>query len=309
MGGVSPEKEVSLASGQRVREALRQLGYVADTVVYEGDIAATIKALRGRELVFIALHGGEGEDGTVQAALDDAGLRYTGSSSAASRLAMDKHHSKERMLAAGLPTPPWVRLQLAGGPIRPGGPHEEALAEFLEPRSYPVVVKPNGQGSTVGLTIVDHYDQLPDALSLAREFDSQVLVEAYIPGQELTVTVLDQRPLPVVEIVPRHATFDYECKYTEGMSTYTVPADLPLELTVAVQDAARRLYDDLGCRHYARIDQRLDPEYRFYCLELNTLPGLTSHSLTPMAAEAAGIPFQALIDRIVRLALADPVPA
>lgn len=309
MGGVSSEKEVSLASGQRVLEALRQLGYAAGIVVYEGDIAATVKALQGRDLVFIALHGGEGEDGTVQAALDDAGLRYSGSSSGASRLAMDKHHSKERMLAAALPTPAWVRLQLAEGPIRPGGPHEEALANFLDQRSYPLVVKPNGQGSTVGLSVVEQYDQLPDALSLAREFDSQVLVEAYIPGRELTVTVLDQRPLPVVEIVPRHPTFDYECKYTEGMSTYTVPAELPLELTVAVQEAAQRLYEDLGCRHYARIDLRLDPEYRFYCLELNTLPGLTAHSLTPMAAEAAGIPFPALIDRITGLALADPVPA
>ena len=307
MGGVNSEKEISFHSGQRMVEAVQSLGHDATVVVYEGDLPGTVSALRDHDLVLLALHGGDGEDGTVQTALDEAGLRYTGSPPAASRLAMDKHRAKERMLALGVPTAPWVRLE--PGDMGPGGRPDPALAAFLAAHPYPVVVKPNSEGSTVGLTIAGHPDDLPTALSLAGEFDDQVLVEAYVPGRELTVTVLHQRPLPIVEITPLHQAYDYECKYTEGMSSYSVPADLPLALTVAVQGAAQRLYEGLGCRHYARVDFRLDPRGRFYCLELNTLPGMTSRSLTPMAAKAAGMSFEALIGRIAQLAMADSVPA
>ncbi|MCH7498317.1 MAG: D-alanine--D-alanine ligase [Candidatus Marinimicrobia bacterium] len=309
LGGVNSEREVSLVSGRRILDALQSLGYNARPVVYEGHLAATVERLRAFELVFIALHGGEGEDGTLQSALDEAGLRYTGSPSAASRLAMDKHSAKQRMLAAGIPTAPWVRLDSGNGPNVLGAAQAGALTNFLSQQGYPVVVKPNGEGSTVGLTIVDDEAGLAPALSLAHEFDQQVLVEAYIPGRELTVTILDQRPLPIVEIEPEHQLYDYDCKYTAGMSAYTVPAQLPLKLAVAIQGAAQRLYAELDCRHYARVDLRLDPKDRFYCLELNTLPGMTDHSLTPMAAAAAGMDFEALLDRIAQLALAESVPA
>jgi len=305
LGGTNSEREVSMESGRRVLEALHTLGYEAAPVVYEGELAGTVEVLQGFDLVFNALHGGDGEDGTVQAALDKAGISYTGSRHQASRLAMDKHTSKELMMAAGIPTAPWVSLTLAEGPSFPRSDSYPELIKFLEEYSYPVVVKPNHEGSTVGLSIVEVPTDLDEALLLAREFGPQVLVESYIPGRELTATILRERPLPIVEIIPRHRSYDYECKYTDGISTYIVPADLPLDITVAVQDTARRLYENLGCRHYARVDFRLNPDGQFFCLELNTLPGMTSHSLVPMAAKAVGISFIELIDRIVKLALTD----
>ncbi|MFB0515610.1 MAG: D-alanine--D-alanine ligase [Candidatus Neomarinimicrobiota bacterium] len=305
LGGINSEREISLETGRRVMEALHRLGYEAAPVVYEGNLGDMVAALRGYDLVFNALHGGDGEDGTVQTALDKAGIAYTGSRPRASRLAMDKHASKQRMVAIGIPTTPWVSLMLADGPASSYNSTHPELRTFLEEHPYPVVVKPNHEGSTVGLSIVETRIDLEEALLLAREFGSQVLVESYVPGRELTVAILDQRPLPIVEIVPRHRSYDYECKYTDGMSAYFVPADLPLDVTVAIQEEARRLYEDLGCRHYARADFRFNPEGRFFCLELNTLPGMTSHSLVPMAARAAGISFDKLIDSIIRLALSD----
>ncbi len=305
LGGTNSECEISLESGRRVLDALHTLDYEAVPVVYEGELAATVVVLQGYDLVFNALHGGDGEDGTVQTAFDRAGIRYTGSRPRASRLAMDKHTSKQRMVTAGIPTVPWVSLTLAGGSSFPRGDSYPALMAFLEEHPFPVVVKPNHEGSTVGLSIVEASTDLDEALLLAGEFGPQVLVETYIPGRELTVSILNQRPLPIVEIVPRHRSYDYECKYSDGMSAYFVPADLPLDLTAAVQDAARRLYEDLGCRHYARVDFRLNPNGNFFCLELNTLPGMTAHSLVPMAAKVVGISFTELIDRIVKLALPD----
>ena len=292
-----------MESDRRVLEALHTLGYESAPVVYEGELADTVGAIRSFDLVFNALHGGDGEDGTVQAALEKAGISYTGSRHQASRLAMDKHTSKEWMVAAGIPTAPWVSLTLDDDASIPHGANYPALATFLEEHQYPVVVKPNHEGSTVGLSIVEAPTDLDEALLLAREFGPRVLVETYIPGRELTAAILKQRPLPVVEIIPRHQSYDYECKYTDGMSTYVVPADLPLDITAAIQDAARRLYEELGCRHYARVDFRLNPDGQFFCLELNTLPGMTSHSLVPMAAKAVGISFTELIDRIVNLVL------
>jgi len=305
LGGINSEREISIESGRRVLDALHALGYKAAPIVYEGELEATIDALLNCDLVFNALHGGDGEDGTVQAAFDEAGIHYTGSRPQASRLAMDKHASKKRMVAAGIPTAPWVSLILAERSTFPHVDDYPALVKFLEEYAFPVVVKPNHEGSTVGLSIVEDGTDLGEALLLAREFGPQVLVENYVPGRELTAAILNERPLPVVEIVPRHRSYDYECKYTDGMSTYVVPAHLPLDITVAIQEAARRLYENLGCRHYARVDFRLNPEGEFFCLELNTLPGMTSHSLVPMAAGAAGLGFEELIDQIVKLAIED----
>ena len=303
MGGTNSESAVSLESGKRVLEALDGLGYRAVPLVYEGDLAATTQALKGHDLVFNALHGGDGEDGTVQAALEAAQVPFTGSGSQASRLAMDKHGAKERMVAAGIATPPWVSLMLPDTPVGARSGQFPELAAFCEERPYPLVVKPNHEGSTVGVSIVQNSGQLEAALSTVGAFGSQVLVEAYVPGRELTVTILDDRPLPIVEIVPKHAYYDYESKYTDGMSEYFVPARLPQPTTSAIQEAALRLYEILGCRHYSRVDFRLNPAGEFFCLELNTLPGLTAHSLTPMAADAVGLDFNGLIDQIIKLAL------
>ncbi|UCD37727.1 MAG: D-alanine--D-alanine ligase [Fidelibacterota bacterium] len=307
LGGINSEREVSMQSGRRVMDTLSGLGYGTVPVVYEGDILALVEILRDYDLVFNMLHGGEGEDGTIQTALDQAGISYTGSQSRASRLAMDKHASKEVMVSANIPTATWVRLELEEEREFLKYQDYQPLSDFLTEHSFPVVVKPNGEGSTVGLTIVENASELGEALLVAREFGSQVLVEAYIPGREITVTILNGRPLPIVEIVPKHKSYDYECKYTDGMSAYHVPAELPLDITVAIQDAARRLYEALGCRHYSRVDFRLRSDGEFFCLELNTLPGMTSHSLTPMAAKAVGIGFDALIELIVKLALQDVV--
>jgi D-alanine-D-alanine ligase len=306
LGGVNSEREVSFETGQKVLEALLRLGYAATPVVYEGDLDDTIQIVKGFDLIFNALHGGEGEDGTVQAALEKAGIRYTGSTSRASGLAMDKQVSKEVMMAIDVPTPPWLMIEVPSSDRPVHVSRWPKLTEFLSENTYPVVVKPNHEGSTVGVSIVHSSEELDQALLVAREFGSQVLVERYIPGRELTVSILDQRPLPVVEIVPKHGIYDYECKYHNGMSAYHVPAELPMDITVALQEAARRLYLALECRHYARVDFRLDRDRNFFCLELNTLPGMTSHSLVPMAAQAAGISFDELIDRIVRLAMDSP---
>ncbi len=303
MGGVNSESQVSMASGERIMAALAALGYRVVPLVHEGDLATTIPALAGFDLVFIALHGGEGEDGTVQAALEKAGLPFTGSRSAPSRLAMDKHLSKRHMFQAGIATPAWVKLDLSPSARRPHWKGFPALAAFLKEHGPPVVVKPNREGSTVGLSVVEALGDLDQALMLAGEFGRRVLVEAYIPGRELTASVLEDVPLPIVEIVPKGGLFDYESKYSDGRSAYFVPADLPLKTAVAIQDAAVRLYGSLGCRHYARVDFRLNPQGEFFCLELNTLPGMTSHSLTPMAAAAVEIDFDGLIERIVQAAL------
>jgi D-alanine-D-alanine ligase len=303
LGGVNSERDVSMESGQRVIKVLEGHGYESVPVVYEGDLAGTVEVLRSYDLVFNALHGGEGEDGTVQAALDQAGLRYTGSRSRASSLSMDKDASKKIMSATGVPTAPWACLDIEGSSALVRSEDHPELLAFLEDHPYPVVIKPNQEGSTVGLSIVEDPTALDEALALASEFGSKIIAEVYIPGRELTVTVLNERPLPVVEIIPKHKSYDYECKYSDGMSTYHVPAELPLDITSAIQGAAGKLYQELGCRHYARIDFRLNDEGHFFCLELNTLPGMTTHSLTPMAAQAVGIGFAELISIIVNLAI------
>lgn len=303
MGGVNSENQVSLESGELIMAALGALGYRVIPLVYEGDLATTIPGLAGCDLVFIALHGGDGEDGTVQAALEKAGLPFTGSRSASSRLAMDKQLSKQYMVRAGITTPAWVKLDLDISARRQHWKEFPALTAFLEEHGLPLVIKPNHEGSTVGLTIVETPGELDQALMLAGEFGRRVLAETYIPGRELTATVLEDVPLPIVEIVPEGGLYDYESKYSDGRSAYFVPADLPLKTAVAIQDAAVKLYCGLGCRHYARVDFRLNPQGEFFCLELNTLPGMTSHSLTPMAAAAVGIDFNGLIERIVQAAL------
>jgi D-alanine-D-alanine ligase len=305
LGGVNSEREVSVESGLRIAEALVSLGKDVTPVFYEGDTSSLISSLNGYDLVFNALHGGDGEDGTLQQVFEDKGIKYTGSGPHASLLAMDKHLSKELMLEIEVPTPSWARVQLEKGSDLPHpGDHPE-LSAFLADHSFPLVVKPNSEGSTVGLTVVYMLEDIAGALLIAREFGSSVIIEEYIPGRELTAAILDQEPLPLVEIVPKHQTYDYECKYSDGMSDYFVPAELSAGTTAKIQEAALRVYQHLGCRHYARIDFRLNPEGAFFCLECNTLPGMTTHSLVPMAANAVGLTFNQLVEKIMILAIQD----
>lgn len=327
MGGTSSERDVSIASGLRIASALRSRGHevtALDTALGVIDPAqeaamqragvkaappalesleelsraslspalGTLPAIRGADVVFLALHGGQGEDGTIQALFDLCGVRYTGSGPLASALAMDKDLSKTIMRAAGVQTPDWLMA-----------PADPAVVE--RQLGLPVIVKPSKQGSTVGLTLVRERAGIADAIAEAFRYDDEVMLERFVPGRELTVGILGDEALPVGEILPRHEIYDYECKYTPGMAVEEFPARLTPQETAAVQEQARRAFRALKLRGYARIDFRMDASGGFFCLEANTLPGMTELSLIPQAAAAAGMTFPELCERIVQLALTD----
>ena len=336
MGGTSAERDVSLASGVRVAEALRSRGHdvlsvdtahgmlsagdeqkllsgeivktippdVQSLVQLNAQLPATLRSLPKTEVVFLALHGGQGEDGTLQALLDLTSVPYTGSGHLASALAMDKDLSKHLFRAAGVPTADWRMTSGWPAGTENGEPEIAAFVGDVEQNlGLPVVVKPSKQGSTVGLTVVKEIDQLVPAIEEARKYDDEVMVEQFIPGRELTVGIIGDEALPVGEIIPVHEIYDYECKYTAGMAREVFPADLTAEETRTVQELAQRAFRALKLRGYARIDFRMAPDGVFYCLEANTLPGMTALSLIPQAAAAAGISFPELFERIVQLAL------
>jgi D-alanine-D-alanine ligase len=252
--------------------------------------------LHRAELVFLALHGGAGEDGTIQALLDLAGITYTGSGMLASAMAMDKAVSKRVFEHAGIPTPAW-RLYRRREGHRPGEDDVNAIGGF------PVIVKPNDEGSTFGLSVVDGPDGLARAFDDALRYSNDVLLEAFIPGRELTVAVLGEEALPVIEIRPKSGLYDYESKYTAGRTEYFCPADLPAAKTREVQDLSLRACRALDTAGVARADFRLAPDGTPHCLEVNTIPGMTATSLVPMAAQAAGMSFADLCERIAALAL------
>jgi D-alanine-D-alanine ligase len=337
MGGTSSERDVSLATGLRVAEALRARGHEVTTVdttrgaltpgeekamLSSGVVkvapppqqelarmsvealprtANTLPTQRDTDVIFLGLHGGQGEDGTIQALLDLTGVPYTGSGHLASALAMDKDLSKRLFRAAGVPTADWVMVRRRPGESAIERPPTSAVRAL----GMPVIVKPSKQGSTVGLSIVKESSQLDTAIGAAFEFDDEVMVERFIPGREFTVGILGDEALPVGEIIPKHEIYDYECKYTAGMAEEVFPARISGEEAARVQSYARKAFEALKLRGYARIDFRLSSvDGEFYCLEANTLPGMTQLSLIPQAAAAAGISFPELCDRIVQLALA-----
>ncbi len=323
LGGTSAERDVSIVSGLRVAEALRASGHdvtAFDTArgpigadeaarllaggvgttppspealraMQDATLLGATDALRAADLVFLALHGGQGEDGTIQAFLDLLGVPYTGSGHLASGIAMDKDLSKRLFRAAGVPTADWLMAPAT-------------VAEVQAVMPLPVVVKPSKQGSTVGLSVVKRWEDLDAAVAEAFRHDDEVMIERFVPGRELTVGILGGEALPVGEIIPKHEIYDYECKYTPGMATEVFPAALTAAQAAQVQALAARAFAALKLRGYARIDFRMTPEGDFFCLEANTLPGMTALSLVPQAAAAAGIPFDALCDRIARLAIA-----
>jgi D-alanine-D-alanine ligase len=318
MGGTSSEREISLRTGRGIAAALRALGHEALSVdaatgrmLPPGEeerapaaaltpVAGTgllqADALRDAEVVLIALHGGAGENGTLQALLELAGKPYTGSGVMASAVAMNKAMSKRLFEHAGIPTPAWVLVQ-AGSP--PKAIDATALG------GYPLVVKPNEEGSTVGLSIVGDPASLPDALRLAAEHGPDVLIERYIAGRELTVALLGEEPLPIVEIRPKSGFYDYESKYTAGRSEYFCPADLEETLARQVVDLSLRAARVIDCRGVSRVDFRLGEDGVPYCLEINTIPGMTPTSLVPMAAKARGLTYEQVVQRMLDLALAE----
>lgn len=334
-GGDSTEREVSLNSSKAVAETLQKHGHqvrLIDTLngAYLNDsgtggtmraqsepfpqavltkeapviaypLALELSRLDQREIdvVFIGLHGGTGENGTIQAFLDLVKLPYTGSGPAASAIAMNKDISKRVMQSLGIPTAEWRRFdadqkgqakQITGALSRAG----------LE---IPLVVKPTDGGSTVGLTLVETKAAMNDAISAAFGVADSVMVERYFKGREITISVLDGAPLPPIEIKPTHKLYDYTCKYTKGKSEYICPADIPDELTARLSADAVLLYKTIGCRGYARVDFIAESADNYICLELNTLPGMTGLSLFPMAARAAGIEFDELLVRLCRMAM------
>jgi D-alanine-D-alanine ligase len=257
-----------------------------------------LPALQKADVVFLGLHGGAGEDGTIQALLDLAGVTYTGSGHMASALAMDKDLSKALFRQNDVQTADWLMAERPGGGRKAGGDVANAAVGL----GLPLIVKPSKQGSTVGLTVVKKREDLAPAIELAYQFDDEVMIEQFIAGRELTVGILGGEALPVGEIIPKHEIYDYECKYQPGMAVEEFPAKISPKQTKRAQDLARRAFDALKLRGCARIDFRMAEDGEMYCLEANTLPGMTQTSLIPQAAAAAGIDFPALCERIVLLA-------
>jgi D-alanine-D-alanine ligase len=288
-GLLTPEQETSVLAGAVGKE----LPVVAELEARERALLssglAELPVVQGADVLLLALHGGTGEGGTLQAILDVIGVPYTGSGPLASALAMDKDLSKRLFRDAGVPVPAWFMT-----PVEP--------RDVTTALGWPVIVKPSKQGSTVGLTLVRQAKDLEAAIRFAAQYDDAVLVEQFIPGRELTVGVLGDVPLPVGEIVPKHELFDYECKYTPGMSEETFPAKLDTKLARQFQALALTAHRALKLGGYSRIDFRMSPDGDIFCLEANTLPGMTRTSLYPQAARAAGIEFPELCERLCRLA-------
>jgi D-alanine-D-alanine ligase len=288
LGGPSAEREVSLRSGAAVARALRSLDHeVHELDPHNGSWSLPPKT----DVVFLALHGTYGEDGTVQRRLDELGAVYTGCDAESSRIAFDKVLTKKRCVGAGVPTAEFLVVNSGKTPLPKGW-------------RPPLVVKPVRQGSSVGLEFVEQAGDWPKALAEALKYDSEVLVEEKIAGREITVGILGGAPLPVVEVRPRTGSYDYKNKYTKGCTEYFCPADFDAATTKRVQTAALGAFRAVGGRDYARVDAMVRANGDPVVLEVNTLPGMTETSLLPKAAAAAGLNYAQLCQRMVELALA-----
>jgi len=287
LGGLSAEREVSLRTGKAVLAALSSSGYRAVAIDAGRDLPQQL-AEAGIEVAFIALHGRYGEDGTVQGLLELLGIPYTGSGVQASAVAMDKVTTKKLLLHHELPTPAFEVLRRG----------EEVAALVARCRHYPRVVKPAREGSTIGVHIVNDGAELAAGIAEAFDHDDLLLIEDYIPGAEVTVSVLGDAVLPIIQIVPKGGFYDYRAKYTAGQTEYLLPAPLEPVLYGRLQQVALQACRVVGCRGAARVDFMVR-EREFYCLEVNTIPGMTETSLLPKAAAQAGIDFAELVQRIL----------
>ena len=298
-GGRSLERTVSLRSGARVEEALGGLGHAVLSLDVGSELVSRLRAGRP-EVAFIALHGPGGEDGTVQELLEILGIPYSGPGVAACERCADKVVAKQLFRAAEIPTPAWSAFNSTA--FRELGA-ADALPEIEQRLGFPLVVKPASQGSSLGVRFAAGREQVPSALVAAFSYDERVLIESYVEGRELAISVIDGEPLPAVEVVPHtDDTYDYEARYSIGRTEFICPADLPPEQPEEVAALAVRAYETLGCSGAVRVDMMLGdggPEV----LEVNAVPGLTNTSLLPMAAEAAGMGFEELVERLVALAV------
>ncbi len=330
LGGTSPERLVSIASGRGIVKALRELGHevvaidpalgkeqISESELFSQVIEATppsqqllarlspknyLTSIESRlsgnfDLAFIILHGKWGEDGLVQSLLELVSIPYTGSGVMASAIAMDKVMSKKLFLHHGIPTPEWFDYE------KDSLPRPTSIKNKILKLGYPNVVKPNDQGSSVAITIVKNESELDTALDDAEKHSGVVLVEKYVPGAELTVSILGDEPLPVIEIRPRGGFYDYHHKYTKGMTEYLTPAPLEQSFALRLQEVALNTFNALGCKTFGRVDFRVGDDRIPYCLEVNTIPGMTETSLVPKAAAAVGMSFKELVGKIVDLSL------
>jgi D-alanine-D-alanine ligase len=298
MGGHSLEREISLQSGKRVAAALKRLGYRVAALDVDEHIVTTLKREKA-DMCFIALHGKFGEDGTIQELLEIMGLPYTGAGVLASMFGMDKALSKEIFKRDGIPTPPFFSLSV--GAIKEMGA-SNVLKDVVADLGLPIVVKPSSQGSALGIKMIETDAELPAAILSALSYDDKVILEKYIKGVEVAVSVLGvERPhaLPAVEIVPKKHYFDFEAMYTMGKTDYFVPARIPDETFKQVQHVAVKVFKSLQCKDMGRVDFIIGKDDVPYVLELNTIPGLTETSLLPMAAQEAGMEFDELVEKIV----------
>lgn len=337
-GGPSAEREVSIATSKSILSVLRESGHNVkvidpvngDELISENEVLSLkinkefpsseeikeiqktsnrniLRCFNSRifddtDIAFLGVHGKFGEDGRLQALLELRGIKYTGSGVFSSAISMDKDLSKVLCRSAGIDTPDWFSFS-----ANTYNSADELNARIIKEIEYPCVIKPNDEGSTVGLSIVqpDVEDvQLTKSIELAFRYSDKVIAEKYIKGRELTVAVLGNEALPVVEIIPDGGFYDYEHKYTKGMTQYICPAKIPLTIEKDVKDKAVRLHDLFGCKVYSRIDfMYVEDTGKLYFLEINTLPGMTSTSLVPKSAAAAGMSFRTLIDKILVLSL------
>jgi D-alanine-D-alanine ligase len=319
-GGSSPEREISLRSGKAVYRALLELNYEVflvdpalgkdqpktpeeffDPLLHKNLVntknyldSFQLEVFKNADLVFIILHGKWGEDGTVQSILDLMNLRYTGSGVLGSSIGIDKHLSKVIVKHFGVTTPQWKILSRKD---------ELNPDKIIEEVGLPCIFKPNDQGSTIGFSLVEKKEDIPKAFEEALKYSDKVLIEKYIKGRELTVSILGDEALPIIEVKPKHQLYDYECKYTKGMTEYICPAELDENLAKKIQTQALSAFRACRCEIFGRVDFILDENNVPYFLEINTLPGMTDLSLVPMAAKSVGISFNELINKIIEISL------
>lgn len=292
MGGISPERDVSLRSGKSIYNALNEIGYDSVAIDVGRDVGDTIKSER-IEVAFIALHGGWGENGAIQGLLEIMGIPYTGSGILASALAMDKVSSRKILEQQGLKVPPYIVLNKKDTRPRTQDPR-------LKP---PLVVKPSSEGSSIGVSVLHKIEELEEAVENAFIYGERVIVEDFIHGKEIHVGILGDKALGAIEVRPKQGFYSYEAKYTEGLTDYICPADLSDGEYNETLESALKAHIALGCGGATRVDLRVSREGIPYILEVNTLPGMTATSLLPKIAQRAGIGFNELVEKILELAL------
>lgn len=302
LGGKSAEREISLKTGEAVYKALINLGYSAKKIDAAGPVISQLKEYQP-DVVFIALHGKYGEDGTIQGVVETLGFPYTGCGVLASALAMNKIYTKKILAYDGIPTADFMtvaREDISQDNI------PKLLAKVREKIGYPLVVKAPTQGSSIGIYFISKEDELLEAIKNAFTYDPVIMIEKFIAGTEVTISVLgNEQPfaLPSLEIISKTGRYDYEAKYTKGLSEFIIPARIPEETDQLISQLAVKTYQTIGCQGFARVDFIIDENNQPFVLEINTIPGMTETSLLPYAARAIGIEFPQLVEKIVNFAL------